>query len=203
MEENYGKKIGEAKTLPLAVSGMLMVAFIFLIAGISVMGYGISKGKFESLGTTGIVLFLVGAVLLAYCIKTIMGKVVCYENAIVIKETFKTTVIPRDKIAAIFWERPGANASNEKVRTHVNVADIILAGGRTTPMWTFWASTRTSIKFPWRSSGNCSHRKASSGRFGGGFLSVHTRDTSGGYTEASSGKEWEKCGNGNGGFSFW
>ena len=131
MEENYGKKIGEAKTLPLAVSGLLMVAFIFLIAGISVMGYGISKGKFESLGTTGIVLFLVGAVLLAYCIKTIMGKVVCYENAIVIKETFKTTVIPRDKIAAIFWERPGANASNEKVRTNVNVADIILAGGRT------------------------------------------------------------------------
>ncbi len=131
MEENYGKKIGEAKTLPLAVSGMLMVAFIFLIAGISVMGYGISKGKFESLGTTGIVLFLVGAVLLAYCIKTIMGKVVCYENAIVIKETFKTTVIPRDKIAAIFWERPGANASNEKVRTNVNGADIILAGGRT------------------------------------------------------------------------
>ena len=131
MEENYGKKIGEAKTLPLAVSGMLMVAFIFLIAGVSVMGYGISEGKFESLGTTGIVLFLVGAVLLAYCIKTIMGKVVCYENAIVIKETFKTTVIPRDKIAAIFWERPGANASNEKVRTNVNVADIILAGGRT------------------------------------------------------------------------
>ena len=131
MEENYGKKIGEAKTLPLADSGMLMVAFIFLIAGVSVMGYGISKGKFGSLGTTGIVLFLVGAVLLAYCIKTIMGKVVCYENAIVIKETFKTTVIPRDKIAAIFWERPGANASNEKVRTNVNVADIILAGGRT------------------------------------------------------------------------
>ena len=131
MEENYGKKIGEAKTLPLAVSGMLMVAFIFLIAGISVMGYGISKGKFESLGTTGIVLFLVGAVLLAYCIKTIMGKVVCYENAIVIKETFRTTVIPREKIAAIFWERPGANASNEKIRTNVNVADIILAGGRT------------------------------------------------------------------------
>ena len=131
MEENYGKKIGEAKTLPLAVSGMLMVAFIFLRAGISVMGYGISKGKFGSLGTTGIVLFLVGAVLLAYCIKTIMGKVVCYENDIVIKETFKTTVIPRDKIAAIFWERPGANASNEKVRTNVNVADIILAGGRT------------------------------------------------------------------------
>ena len=62
MEENYGKKIGEAKTLPLAVSGMLMVAFIFLIAGISVMGYGISKGKFGSLGTTGIVLFLVGQI---------------------------------------------------------------------------------------------------------------------------------------------
>ena len=131
MEENYGKKIGEAKTLPLAVSGMLMVAFIFLIAGISVIGYGISKGKFGSLGVTGIVLLLVGALLLAYCIKTMMGKVVCYEDAIVIKETFKTTVIPRDKIAAILWERPGANASNEKVRTNVNVADIILEGGRT------------------------------------------------------------------------
>ena len=40
VEESYGKKFGEAKTLPLAVSGMLMVAFIFLIAGISVLGYG-------------------------------------------------------------------------------------------------------------------------------------------------------------------
>ena len=97
VEESYGKKFGEAKTLPLAVSGMLM---------------------------------LVGVLLLIYCIKTIMGRVICYENAIVIKETFKTTVIPREKIAAIFWERPGAKASNEKVRTNVNVADIILVGGR-------------------------------------------------------------------------
>lgn len=129
MEESYGKKFGEAKTLPLAVSGMLMVAFVFLIAGISVIGYGISKGTFGSMGITGIVLLLVGVVLLVYCIKTIMGKVECYENAIVIKETFKTTVIPRDQIAAIFWERPGANASNDKVRTNVNVADIILVGG--------------------------------------------------------------------------
>lgn len=130
VEESYGKKFGEAKTLPLAVSGMLMVAFIFLVAGISVLGYGISKGTFASLGVTGIVLLLVGVLLLIYCIKTIMGRVICYENAIVIKETFKTTVIPREKIAAIFWERPGANASNEKVRTNVNVADIILVGGR-------------------------------------------------------------------------
>ena len=52
VEENYGKKIGEAKPLPLAVSGMLMVAFIFLIAGISVMGYGISKGTFGSMAGT-------------------------------------------------------------------------------------------------------------------------------------------------------
>ena len=127
MEEKYGKKFGEAKTLPLAVSGMLMVAFVVLIAGVSVLGYGISKGKFNVLG---LILIVVGALLLAYCIKTIMGKVVCYENAIVIQETFKTTVIPREDIAAIFWERPGANASNEKVRTNVNIADIILAGGR-------------------------------------------------------------------------
>ena len=113
MEESYGKKFGEAKTLPLAVSGMLMVAFIFLIAGISVLGYGISKGTFASLGVTGIVLLLVG-VAADLLHQTIIGRVICYENAIVIKETFKTTVIPREKIAAIFWERPGANASNEK-----------------------------------------------------------------------------------------
>ncbi len=127
MEEKYGKKFGEAKTLPLAVSGILMLAIIVLIAGIAVLGYGISKGKFNVIG---LLMMIIGALILAYCVKTIMGKVVCYENAIVITETFKTTVIPREDIAAIFWERPGANASNEKVRTNVNVADIILAGGR-------------------------------------------------------------------------
>lgn len=130
VEEKYGKKFGEAKTLLLAVSGILMVAIIFLVAGISVIGYGISKGTFGSLAVTGIILLLVGVLMTAYCIKTITGNVSCYENAIVIKETFKTTVIPRDQIAAIYWEHPGANASNEKVRTNVNVADIIMEGGR-------------------------------------------------------------------------
>ena len=127
MEEKYGAKLGEAKTLPLAVSGILMVSIIVIIAGASVMGYSISKGGFNAIS---IPLLLVGILLLVYCVKTIMGKVVCYENAIVIIETFKTTVIPRDEIAAIYWDRPGANASNEKVQTNTNVADIILIGGR-------------------------------------------------------------------------
>ncbi len=127
MEEKYGKKFGEAKPLFIAVSGVLMVAAVFLIAGAAVMGYSISKGGFNPVS---IPLLLVGIALAAYCIKTIRGSVTCYENGIVIQETFKTIEIPREKIAAIFWERPGANASNEKVRTNVNKADIILVGGR-------------------------------------------------------------------------
>ena len=127
MEEKYGKKFGVAKTLPLAVSGMLMVACVILVAGIAVLAYGIYKGSFNAVG---LVLILVGAALLAYCIKTMMGNVTCYENGIVITQTFKTIEIPREKIAAIFWERPGASVSNEKMRTNVNIADIILVGGR-------------------------------------------------------------------------
>lgn len=128
MEEKYGKKFGEAKTLPLAVSGILMVACVIIVAGVAVLGYGISKGCFN---VVGLILLIVGLLLFAHCVKTIMGKVECYENAIIIKEAYKTTVIPREKIAAIFWERPGANSSNDKVQTNVNVADIILVGGRT------------------------------------------------------------------------
>ena len=127
MEEKYGKKFGEAKTLPLAVSGLLMVGCIVIVAGVAVLGVSISKGNFS---VPGLVILLVGLLLFAHCVKTIMGKVICYENAIVIKEAYKTTEIPRDQIAAIQWERPGANSSNDKVRTNVNVADIILAGGR-------------------------------------------------------------------------
>lgn len=130
MKENYGPKFGEAKTLPLAVSGILMIAFILIVAGAAVLGYAISKSAGLKMIVVGVILLVVGLVILAYCVKTIMGKVECFENAIVITETFKTTVIPREKIAAIYWERPGANASNEKVRTNVNVADIILEGGR-------------------------------------------------------------------------
>ena len=127
VEEKYGKKLGEAKPLMIAVSGMLMVAAVFLIAGIAVLGYSISKGGFNFVS---IPLLIVGIVLLVYCIKTMQGGVTCYENAVVIKETFKTTEIPRDEIAAIYWERPGASASNEKMRTNANIADIIMAGGR-------------------------------------------------------------------------
>ena len=126
MEEKYGKKLGEAKTLPLAVSGTLMVAVVIIIAGVAVLGYSISKGSFN---VVSIPLLLVGLLLFAYCIKTILGKVTCYENGIVITQTFKTIEIPRDQIAAIYWDRPGANASNDKVRTNVNVAEIILVGG--------------------------------------------------------------------------
>ncbi len=127
MEEKYGKKIGEAKPLFIAISGMLMVAAVFLIAGVAVMGYSISKGGFNFVS---IPLLLVGLLLLGYCIKTMQGGVICYENGVVIKETFKTTEIQRDDIAAIYWEHPGASVSNEKMRTNVNVADIILVGGR-------------------------------------------------------------------------
>lgn len=127
MEEKYGKKFGEAKTLPLAVSGLLMVACVIIVAGVAVLGVSISKGSFNAVS---IPLLLVGILLFAHCVKTILGKVICYENAIVIKQAYKTIELPREKIAAIFWERPGANASNQKVRTNVNVADIIMAGGR-------------------------------------------------------------------------
>ena len=127
LEAKYGKKMGEAKPLFVAVSGIVMVAAIFVIAGAAVMGYSISKGGFNFVS---IPLLVVGLGLMVYCIKTMQGSVTCYENGVVIKETFKTTEIPRDQIAAIYWERPGANASNEKVRTNVNIADIILVGGR-------------------------------------------------------------------------
>ena len=127
MDEKYGKKLGEAKTLPVAVSGLLMVAIVIEVAGIAVLAYGLSKGSFN---VVALPLMLVGAALIFHCVKTILGKVVCYENGIVIFQAYKKIEIPREKIAAIFWERPGANASNEKVRTNVNVADIILIGGR-------------------------------------------------------------------------
>lgn len=127
MEEKYGKKLGEAKTLPLAVSGLLMVAIVIEVAGIAVLAYGLSKGAFN---VVALPLMLIGAVLIFHCVKTILGKVVCYENAIVIFQAYKTIELPREKIAAIFWERPGANASNDKVQTNVNVADIIMVGGR-------------------------------------------------------------------------
>ena len=127
MEEKYGAKLGEAKPLVIANSGLLMLAFVFIVAGAAVMGYSISKGGFNAVS---IPLLIVGLVLLAYIIKVMSGGVYCYEEAIVIQKPFNVTVIPRADIGAIYWDRPGANASNAKVRTNVNVADIIMVGGR-------------------------------------------------------------------------
>lgn len=128
MEEKYGPKFGVAKTLPIAVSGMIMVACVIIIAGVSVTAYKIYSGA--GVNALGIALLAAGLLLFAYCVKTLLGNVTCYENAIVINQTFKTIVIPRDEIAAIYWERPGASVSNEKMRTNVNKADIIKVGGR-------------------------------------------------------------------------
>ena len=127
VEEKYGKKMGEAKPLVIANSGLMLLAFVFIVAGAAVMGYSISKGGFNAVS---IPLLLVGLALLAYIIKIMTGGVFCYENAIVIQEAFKTTVIPREDIGAIYWEQPHANVSNEKVRTNVTTADILLAGGK-------------------------------------------------------------------------
>ena len=127
MEEKYGKKFGEAKTLPLAVSGLMMVAACIVIAGVATFAYKIYKGGFSPVG---LVLIIVGALMWVHCIKTLLGNVVCYENGIVIKQAYKTIEIPREDIAAIFWERPGASASNSRQQTNVNIADIILVGGK-------------------------------------------------------------------------
>ena len=126
-KKSLGRNWGSQAAFFIAISGILMVAAVLTIAGIAVLGYSISKG---SVNYVCIPLLGVGILLLAYCIKTMRGGVTCYENGVVIKETFKTTGIPRDDIAAIYWERPGASVSNEKMRTNVNIADIILAGGR-------------------------------------------------------------------------
>ena len=129
MEEKYGAKLGEAKPLVIANSGLLMLAFVFIVAGAAVMGYSISKGAFNAIS---IPLLIVGLVLLAYIIKVMTGGVFCYENYIVIQEAFSKVEIPREDIGAIYWDRPGANASNEKVRTNVNVANIFMKGGKRT-----------------------------------------------------------------------
>ncbi len=128
MEEKYGKKIGQAKPLFVANSGIAMICAVFIIAGVAVLGYSISQMNMTFLAV-GIVLLIVGILFLLYVIKIMSGGVFCYENGIVIKETFKVTEIKREDIAAIFWEGPGANASNSRVRTNVNTADIILVGG--------------------------------------------------------------------------
>lgn len=45
MEEKYGMKLGEAKPLIVAVSGILMITAVLLIAGVAVLGYSLSNGR--------------------------------------------------------------------------------------------------------------------------------------------------------------
>ena len=127
MEEKYGAKLGEAKPLVIANSGLLMLSCVLIVAGLAVLIYPLTKGNFNGVC---IPLLIVGLGLMAYIIKIMTGGVFCYENAIVIQKPFGVTEIPREDIGAIYWSGPGANASNAKVRTNVNVADIIMVGGR-------------------------------------------------------------------------
>ena len=95
-EEKYGKLEGTLPTLPIAVSGMLMVGIVFLIAAVALIYFTATGGGNL---VAMIVCIVVAVVILVYVFYVLLKcKVFLYEKGIVITSFGKKEEIPIEDV---------------------------------------------------------------------------------------------------------
>lgn len=130
MEEKYGKLHGTIRSIPFTVAGQLAIGFFCCLGGGLTLANSIKAGT--GVGVISIVLLLAGIFFLVYSIRAmIVAKIYLYDDAVVIVEALKKTVIMREDLYAIYWDYAGANTVNSRAANkNVNTAEFLAKGGR-------------------------------------------------------------------------
>ena len=125
MEEKYGKLHDKISAIPFTVLGQLAIGFICALGG----GISIVKGNVKAMP---IILLVVGIAFLVFAVRAmIVAKIYLYDDAVVIVEALKKTVIMREDLYAIYWSYAGANEINSRAANkNVNTAEFLAKGGR-------------------------------------------------------------------------
>ncbi len=128
MEEKYGKVEATLSTLPIAVSGMLIVGVCFLIADVAQIYFAVARGSVSVPAL--VVCCVVTVILLGYSFYTLLKcKVFLCEKGIVVTSVGKTNEMPIEDIMCILWEFPGAAQGNDKgPRKNVTTAEVVCRG---------------------------------------------------------------------------
>lgn len=125
MEEKYGKLHGTIRSIPFTVAGQLAVGFFCCLGG------GLTLAK-SGISAISIILLLAGIFFVVYALRAmIVAKIYLYDDAVVIVEALKKTVIMREDLYAIYWDYAGANTVNSRAANkNVNTAEFLAKGGR-------------------------------------------------------------------------
>ncbi len=124
MEEKYGKLHDKIDSVPFTVLGQLAIGVFCCLGGGLTIANGISA--------LSIILIVVGIALIVYGIRGMfIAKIYLYDDAVVIVEALKKTVIMREDLYAIYWSYAGANEVNSRAANkNVNTAEFLAKGGR-------------------------------------------------------------------------
>ena len=128
MEQKYGKKIRKFGTVP-----MVFMPFICLLIALIVVFGAILNGNLKSGNIFSLALVVSGVLMIAVLVVVIriiaVARVELYDNAIVVYKLFGVDEYPLEKISAILWTFPGANATNSRApRTNNTFAELIVKG---------------------------------------------------------------------------
>ncbi len=128
MEQKYGKKVNKFGTVP-----MVFMPFICLLVALIVVFGAILNGNLKSGNLISAALVISGVLMIAVLIIVIrliaVARVELYDNAIVVYKLFGVDEYPLEKVSAILWTFPGANAVNSRApRTNNTFAELIVKG---------------------------------------------------------------------------
>jgi len=128
MEQKYGKKIRKFGTVP-----MVFMPFICLLIALIVVFGAILNGNLKNGSIFSPAMVISGVLMILVLIVVIrliaVARVELYDNAIVVYKLFGVDEYPLEKISAILWTFPGANATNSRApRTNNTFAELIVKG---------------------------------------------------------------------------
>lgn len=128
MEEKYGKKIRKFGTVPMVFMPFVCLEIALIVVFGAVLNSGIKNGNIFSAAV--IISFILMLAVLVVVIRLIaIARVELYDNAIVVYKLFGVDEYPLEKISAILWTFPGANAINSRAaRTNNTFAELIVKG---------------------------------------------------------------------------
>ena len=126
MEQKYGKKIRKFGTVPMVFMPFICLLIALIVVFGALLNSNLKKGSLISLPL--IIAFVLMIAVLVIVIRLIaVARVELYDNAIVVYKLFGVDEYPLEKISAILWTFPGANAANSRApRPNNTFAELIV-----------------------------------------------------------------------------
>ena len=126
MEQKYGKKIRKFGTVTMVFMPFICLLIALIVVFGALLNSNLKKGSLISLPL--IIAFVLMIAVLVIVIRLIaVARVELYDNAIVVYKLFGVDEYPLEKISAILWTFPGANATNSRApRTNNTFAELIV-----------------------------------------------------------------------------